>query len=212
MWLWLRVSGLSRKADHPEAGSFHLRLFSSPPFTLPIKVVVCVGGLLDLGLDQSPSQALQSQAAFPGSPRPAYPFCRQFPNHLSTLHSITGDKADLLDPLPLNELTHFDMNMYEPKMSEPDITNPMNPTRSTPTYIYVMKLILYLVLLLLLICLGGALIVGTLMGILGELGGLGDYFTVMVLPIWVVYLTLFGWLGSKVVGCAWRLMRGCVRG
>jgi hypothetical protein len=46
MWLGSRVSEVSRKEA---ARFFHLRLFSSPPFMLlPIKVVVCVGRLLDL--------------------------------------------------------------------------------------------------------------------------------------------------------------------
>ena len=98
------------------------------------------------------------------------------------------------------------MDKYEPKMFKPDV---INLTRPTPTYIYVTKLILFLVLLLALTPLGFGLLMATVMGLADNPTYDANYIIaiILALAVWAMYLSLMGWIFLKVVDCVWKLGR-----
>jgi hypothetical protein len=96
------------------------------------------------------------------------------------------------------------MDKYDPEWSKPDITH---PTRLPRACIYATKLILYLVLLLALIYLGFFVLMASVVFLVPDVGPRPVWATILVLAMWVVYLTAIVRTGLKTVEFVWKLAR-----
>ncbi len=90
------------------------------------------------------------------------------------------------------------MDKYDPEWSKPDITH---PTRLPRACIYATKLILYLVLLLALIYLGFFVLMASVVFLVPDVGPRPVWATILVLAMWVVYLTAIVRTGLKTGVC-----------